>query len=152
MEYSVIIFDTAPTGHTLRFLSFPAALQKGFGKFFNLKSKFGALFSQVLTLFSFSPLSPLSLSRPRALTLSHSCVLVLSQFRALTLAFRALTLSHSPLLWFFCFFFFFFFCFFVFCFFGFCFFCFFCFFLLLLNIVFCSFFFNTKYQNKFIFN
>ena len=51
MEYSVIIFDTAPTGHTLRFLSFPAALQKGFSKIFSLKSKFGGLFSQVFYVF-----------------------------------------------------------------------------------------------------
>jgi len=51
MEYSVIIFDTAPTGHTLRFLSFPAALQKGFSKIFSLKSKFGGIFSQMSSMF-----------------------------------------------------------------------------------------------------
>lgn len=50
MEYSVIIFDTAPTGHTLRFLSFPAALQKGFGKIFSLQSKFGSLFTQMSSI------------------------------------------------------------------------------------------------------
>eukprot|EP00026_Physarum_polycephalum_P012161 Phypoly_transcript_12440.p1 GENE.Phypoly_transcript_12440~~Phypoly_transcript_12440.p1 ORF type:complete len:375 (+),score=56.00 Phypoly_transcript_12440:56-1126(+) len=50
MEYSVIIFDTAPTGHTLRFLSFPAALQKGFSKIFSLKSKFGGLFQQMSSI------------------------------------------------------------------------------------------------------
>ena len=55
MEYSVIIFDTAPTGHTLRFLSFPAALQKGFSKIFSLKSKFGGLFSQVIYVCSVAP-------------------------------------------------------------------------------------------------
>jgi len=50
MEYSVIIFDTAPTGHTLRFLSFPSALEKGFSKIFDLKSKFGAMFSQLSSM------------------------------------------------------------------------------------------------------
>ncbi|CAA7399834.1 unnamed protein product [Spirodela intermedia] len=53
MDYSVIVFDTAPTGHTLRLLQFPSTLEKGLSKFMALKSRFGGLFSQVTRMLGF---------------------------------------------------------------------------------------------------
>lgn len=39
-DYDVIIFDTAPTGHTLRFLSLPDVLDSWVGKMINIRLKF----------------------------------------------------------------------------------------------------------------
>ncbi|KAK4805017.1 hypothetical protein SAY86_004834 [Trapa natans] len=51
VDYSVIVFDTAPTGHTLRLLQFPSTLEKGLAKMMALKNRFGGLLTQVTRLF-----------------------------------------------------------------------------------------------------
>lgn len=51
MDYSVIVFDTAPTGHTLRLLQFPSTLEKGLSKLMSLRSKFGGMLSQMTRMF-----------------------------------------------------------------------------------------------------
>ncbi|KAJ2902081.1 ATPase GET3 [Zalerion maritima] len=43
MSYDTIIFDTAPTGHTLRFLQFPSVLEKALAKISQLSSQFGPM-------------------------------------------------------------------------------------------------------------
>jgi arsenite-transporting ATPase len=47
MNYSTIVFDTAPTGHTLRLLSFPRTMESAIGKLLDLKNRFQGLLSQV---------------------------------------------------------------------------------------------------------
>ncbi|CAN0349846.1 unnamed protein product [Ectocarpus sp. 6 AP-2014] len=46
-----IVFDTAPTGHTLRLLSFPTIMDKALSKLMDLKNKFSGLFSQFGNMF-----------------------------------------------------------------------------------------------------
>jgi len=43
LSYETIIFDTAPTGHTLRFLQFPSVLEKALAKISQLSSQYGPL-------------------------------------------------------------------------------------------------------------
>lgn len=49
-NFDLIIFDTAPTGHTLRLLNFPQILEKALLKLIQLKEKFGGMLMQMQTL------------------------------------------------------------------------------------------------------
>ncbi|KAI0443101.1 putative arsenite translocating ATPase [Xylaria telfairii] len=48
LSYEVIIFDTAPTGHTLRFLQFPSVLEKALAKVSQLSNQYGPLLNGFL--------------------------------------------------------------------------------------------------------
>lgn len=48
LEHEITVFDTAPTGHTLRLLSFPDIMDGALGKFDMIKDKFGPLISGLM--------------------------------------------------------------------------------------------------------
>ncbi|MFH4982691.1 hypothetical protein AB6A40_009400 [Gnathostoma spinigerum] len=47
MDFDVVVFDTAPTGHTLRLLQFPTVIEKGLEKIMSFESSFSLIVSQV---------------------------------------------------------------------------------------------------------
>ncbi|KAF2110643.1 anion-transporting ATPase-like domain-containing protein [Lophiotrema nucula] len=48
LSYDVVIFDTAPTGHTLRFLQFPTVMEKALAKISQLSKQFGPMLNGLL--------------------------------------------------------------------------------------------------------
>jgi arsenite-transporting ATPase len=53
-DYDLVIFDTAPTGHTLRFLSLPETLSGWIGKLLKMRLKLGSIMGLMKSLFSSS--------------------------------------------------------------------------------------------------
>ncbi len=51
-EYDLIIFDTAPTGHTLRFLGLPETLSSWIGKILKMRLKMGKMLGVLKRMFS----------------------------------------------------------------------------------------------------
>jgi arsenite-transporting ATPase len=50
-EYDLVVFDTAPTGHTLRLLGLPEMLDSFFGKLIRFRMRFSNMFGRLKSLF-----------------------------------------------------------------------------------------------------
>ena len=51
MDYECIVFDTAPTGHTLRLLNFPKLLELALEKLITLRQKFEGVIGSMNSVF-----------------------------------------------------------------------------------------------------
>ncbi|GMS88927.1 hypothetical protein PENTCL1PPCAC_11102 [Pristionchus entomophagus] len=57
MDFDCVVFDTAPTGHTLRLLQFPSIIEKGFSKLLSLQSTLGPMMTQMSQMMGLGDLS-----------------------------------------------------------------------------------------------
>lgn len=57
LDFDVVVFDTAPTGHTLRLLQFPVILEKAFTKILSLQSSFAPMIGQLSGMLGMGELS-----------------------------------------------------------------------------------------------
>ena len=51
-DYDLIVFDTAPTGHTLRLLALPETLSGWLGRILKLRLKLGKMFGALKRMFT----------------------------------------------------------------------------------------------------
>jgi len=47
MEFTAVVFDTAPTGHTIRLLTFPFMMEKALGKMLEFKDRISPYLNQL---------------------------------------------------------------------------------------------------------
>lgn len=50
-RFSIVVFDTPPTGHMLRFLAIPSVFEKATSRFSSMRQTLGPMISQVLFFF-----------------------------------------------------------------------------------------------------
>lgn len=89
-HYKVVVFDTAPTGHTLRLLSFPSVLDNGLNWLSSVQEQYGPLLQSAATMmqnsqfsgnFNFSPTEMENSMKQRLQELKATIETVQEQFR-----------------------------------------------------------------------
>ncbi|KJE92711.1 arsenical pump-driving ATPase [Capsaspora owczarzaki ATCC 30864] len=80
-EYSVVVFDTAPTGHTLRLLSLPVAIDKGLTAAIGAMNRFAPMISSVTSMLGRSELLGINNLVPRLEQLKLLTQRVQDQFK-----------------------------------------------------------------------